>query len=199
MADAGDEKFLSSITLEGNRIAIRDARVNDVIKDFIDVRKEIAKITEPAYSINSIHDALISVLGVLTGDMTTEQQRKIAQIPEPEPNAVSLKDTLVRLMAVLRGNAVPVAPIETKTLSYVTDGSAIIVHIESGEMLTADMDSWIDGQSQMSFIRLATGAEVDTNIRLVGESEWPVDTEFMAVCTKRNSTVYVNPVVNTEA
>ena len=92
----------------------------------------------------------------------------------------------------------PGATVASAALEYHADGQAISVSVAASGTLTAVVNSWTDGQSQMAFVTLAAGASIAPAIKLIGYSEWPIGEEFMAVCTKRGSKIYVNPVCVTE-
>ena len=92
----------------------------------------------------------------------------------------------------------PGATVASAALEYHADGQAISVSVAAAGTLTAVDNSWTDGQSQMAFVTLAAGASIAPAIKLIGYSEWPIGEEFMAVCTKRGSKIYVNPVCVTE-
>ena len=92
----------------------------------------------------------------------------------------------------------PGATVASAALEYHADGQAISVSVAAAGTLTAVVNSWTDGQSQMAFVTLAAGASIAPAIKLIGYSEWPIGEEFMAVCTKRGSKIYVNPVCITE-
>lgn len=90
------------------------------------------------------------------------------------------------------------ATVASAALEYHADGQAISVSVAAAGTLTAVVNSWTDGQSQMAFVTLAAGASIAPAIKLIGYSEWPIGEEFMAVCTKRGSKIYVNPVCVTK-
>lgn len=92
----------------------------------------------------------------------------------------------------------PGATVASAALEYHADGQAISVSVAAAGTLTAVVNSWTDGQSQMAFVTLAAGASIAPAIKLIGYSEWPIGEEFMAVCTKRGSKIYVNPVCVTK-
>lgn len=101
---------------------------------------------------------------------------------------------LSRLQARTRINATTSKP----NLSYEPSGTAIEVNVEPGGTLTASSDI-VDGQVRTAFITLATGAMVDSSIKLLGYEDWPRDKEFVCNFFKRRGTVYICPVATIEA
>ena len=111
--------------------------------------------------------------------------------------AATYDGSAARTVNITTGGA-PGATVASAALEYHADGQAISVSVAAAGTLTAVVDNWTDGQSQMAFVTLAAGASIAPAIKLIGYSEWPVGKEFMAVCTKRGSKIYVNPVCSTE-
>lgn len=111
--------------------------------------------------------------------------------------AATYDGSAARTVNITTGGA-PGATVASAALEYHADGQAISVSVAAAGTLTAVVNSWTDGQSQMAFVTLAAGASVAPAIKLIGYSEWPIGEEFMAVCTKRGSKIYVNPVCVTE-
>lgn len=111
--------------------------------------------------------------------------------------AATYDGSAARTVNITTGGA-PGATVASAALEYHADGQAISVSVAAAGTLTAVVDSWTDGQSQMAFVTLAAGASIAPAIKLIGYSEWPIGEEFMAVCTKRGSKIYVNPVCVTE-
>ena len=111
--------------------------------------------------------------------------------------AATYDGSAARTVNITTGGA-PGATVASAALEYHADGQAISVSVAAAGTLTAVVDNWTDGQSQMAFVTLAAGASIAPAIKLIGYSEWPVGEEFMAVCTKRGSKIYINPVCVTE-
>lgn len=111
--------------------------------------------------------------------------------------AATYDGSAARTVNITTGGA-PGATVVSAALEYHADGQAISVSVAAAGTLTAVVNSWTDGQSQMAFVTLAAGASISPAIKLIGYSEWPIGEEFMAVCTKRGSKIYVNPVCVTE-
>lgn len=107
--------------------------------------------------------------------------------------AATYDGSAARTVNITTGGA-PGATVASAALEYHADGQAISVSVAAAGTLTAVVDSWTDGQSQMAFVTLAAGASIAPAIKLIGYSEWPIGEEFMAVCTMRGSKIYVNPV-----
>lgn len=86
---------------------------------------------------------------------------------------------------------------ETETvtaLEYNSDGTAIAISVGANGVMTVALDGWVDGQAQTAFITLATGATVNSSIKLVGYADWPRDGEFAASVLRRGDKVYVIPL-----
>ena len=111
--------------------------------------------------------------------------------------AATYDGSAARTVNITTGGA-PGATVASAALEYHADGQAISVSVAAAGTLTAVVNNWTDGQSQMAFVTLAAGASIAPAIKLIGYSEWPIGEEFMAVCTKRGSKIYVNPVCITE-
>lgn len=111
--------------------------------------------------------------------------------------AATYDGSAARTVNITTGGA-PGATVASAALEYHADGQAISVSVAAAGTLTAVVNSWTDGQSQMAFVTLSAGASIAPAIKLIGYSEWPIGEEFMAVCTKRGSKIYVNPVCITE-
>lgn len=88
----------------------------------------------------------------------------------------------------------PVATATVTALAYQSAGTAIAISIGANGVMMVDLDGWIDGQAQTAFITLATGATVNSSIKLVGYSDWPRDAEFAASVLRRGDKVYVVPL-----
>lgn len=111
--------------------------------------------------------------------------------------AATYDGSAARTVNITTGCA-PGATVASAAIEYHADGQAISVSVAAAGTLTAVVNSWTDGQSQMAFVTLAAGASIAPAIKLIGYSEWPIGEEFMAVCTKRGSKIYVNPVCVTK-
>ena len=93
----------------------------------------------------------------------------------------------------------PVSPSDTRELaeaklSYAKDFSAVAVNVGAEQTLVADLTDWPDGQAQIVFIRLATGASVHEAIQLVGYPDWVYDRTFAASALLRKNKVYISPL-----
>ena len=93
----------------------------------------------------------------------------------------------------------PVSPSDTRELaeaklSYAKDFSAVAVNVGADQTLVADLTDWPDGQAQIVFITLATGASVHEAIQLVGYPDWVYDRTFAASALLRKNKVYISPL-----
>lgn len=79
-------------------------------------------------------------------------------------------------------------------LKYNADGTAIAVTVPSTGTLSADTTDWVDGQAQTAIITLATGATINSALKLVGYGSWPRDTTFAATCLRTGDYIYVIPI-----
>lgn len=111
--------------------------------------------------------------------------------------AASYDGSVAKTVNISTGGS-PGGTITAATLVYHADGQAVAVSVAQGGTFSATLTDWPDGQSQMAFVTLAAGASVSSTIKLIGYSDWPTGEEFMAVATRRNSKIYINPVCITE-
>ena len=93
----------------------------------------------------------------------------------------------------------PVSPSDTRELAeaklgYAKDFSAVAVNVGAEQTLVADLTDWPDGQAQIVFITLATGASVHEAIQLVGYPDWVYDRTFAASALLRKNKVYISPL-----
>ena len=93
----------------------------------------------------------------------------------------------------------PVSPSDTRELAeaklgYAKDFSAVAVNVGADQTLVADLTDWPDGQAQIVFITLATGASVHEAIQLVGYPDWVYDRTFAASALLRKNKVYISPL-----
>lgn len=89
------------------------------------------------------------------------------------------------------------APSAWKTESAIkwqSDGTAIKVIVAASGALSADLTGWTDGQAQIARITIASGASISDSVQFVGYGYWPTDQEFIAVCIRVGSSIYVNVI-----
>lgn len=89
------------------------------------------------------------------------------------------------------------APSAWKTESSIkwqSDGTAIKVSVAASGTLSANLTGWIDGQAQIARITIASGASISSSVKFVGYGYWPTDQEFVAVCIRVGSSIYVNVI-----
>lgn len=89
------------------------------------------------------------------------------------------------------------APSAWKTESSIkwqSDGTAIKVSVAASGTLSANLTGWTDGQAQIARITIASGASISSSVKFVGYGYWPTDQEFVAVCIRVGSSVYVNVI-----
>lgn len=89
------------------------------------------------------------------------------------------------------------APSAWKTESSIkwqSDGTAIKVSVAASGALSADLTGWTDGQAQIARITIASGASISDSVQFVGYGYWPTDQEFVAVCIRVGSSIYVNVI-----
>lgn len=112
--------------------------------------------------------------------------------------AATYDGSAAKTVNISTGGGGPAGTVAAATLEYHADGQAIAVSVAAAGTFSATLTDWPDGQSQMAFVTLAAGATVSPAIKLVGYSDWTTDEEFMAVATRRNNKIYLNPVCITE-
>ena len=116
-------------------------------------------------------------------------------VEEKDPTVAITNGTIY-----IHGSTVtPVSPSDTRELaeaklSYAKDFSAVSVSVGAEQTLVADLTDWPDGQAQIVFITLATGASVHEAIQLVGYPDWVYDRTFAASALLRNKKVYISPL-----
>lgn len=89
------------------------------------------------------------------------------------------------------------APSAWKTESSIkwqSDGTAIKVSVAASGTLSANLTGWTDGQAQIARITIASGASISSSVKFVGYGYWPTDQEFVAVCIRVGSSIYVNVI-----
>lgn len=79
-------------------------------------------------------------------------------------------------------------------IKWQSDGTAIKVSVAASGALTADLTGWTDGQAQIARITIASGASISDSVQFVGYGYWPTDQEFVAVCIRVGSSIYVNVI-----
>ena len=79
-------------------------------------------------------------------------------------------------------------------IKWQSEGTAIKVSVAASGALTADLTGWTDGQAQIARITIASGASISDSVQFVGYGYWPTDQEFVAVCIRVGSSIYVNVI-----
>lgn len=79
-------------------------------------------------------------------------------------------------------------------IEWNSDGTAITVSVAASGTLSANLTGWTDGQAQTARITIASGASIATNVKFVGYGYWPTDEEFLAVCVRVGSSIFVNVI-----
>ena len=79
-------------------------------------------------------------------------------------------------------------------IKWQSDGTAIKVSVAASGALSADLTGWTDGQAQIARITIASGASISDSVQFVGYGYWPTDQEFVAVCIRVGSSIYVNVI-----